>query len=643
MNFGEIKIGFEEYLLNKQMESNQGEDIDKSDIDVSIFGNIREFTEYVEKELKLDASDASELVKNLNQLQKYEIVNGQLVNPDEVQDEPQEDTEDVPPIDGEEVSGTENEDQDVVVGLMNELLQDKEFSQFLDRDEDGEINDKEINDFYDAIKDYDGDDKSISLEDIVGALQDIQDGKFTYPDEVEEVEEVEEPEEVQRPQASNASSAGRTTGGNRVGGSSGRRVATPSTGESSGENLESLSVEELETKQAEKQEELNTARADVNNVHNGQNEAVNAAKEDCATKEQEYIDAVKEADEELGTELETCLANIAAKEQEIDATKVSINDKEGEISAQEATIASTESSIAALNSSLTSLQGQSSDDPEMQSKIDAQISKINSQISELNAELEKQNLELDKMNSDLDDLNTKLQEQEDELAKLNSSDEDPRGKDQIEAEIAQLENSGPILAAKTAFEEAKANVESVKEAELATANEVVQTKQAELEAINTQLNEAKAKEIQKENAVSPFAMYNAEYGQKLADEAAALHPNNNYGGYCAAGVAESLVAATGRERTYGNGCDYTEVMRGRDDFVEYTDFDFDSMSAGEVQDFLLSLPAGTVVSLGATAGHPYGHVMIMDGQGNEISDGTNPVGTFYRDAYSSMSVHIPVG
>ena len=103
------------------------------------------------------------------------------------------------------------------------------------------------------------------------------------------------------------------------------------------------------------------------------------------------------------------------------------------------------------------------------------------------------------------------------------------------------------------------------------------------------------------------------------------------------------MAATGREKTYGNGCDYANVMQNRDDFVEYSDFDFNSMSATEVQNFLLSLPAGAVVSFGATAENQYGHVMIMDGKGNEISDGTNSVGTYYRNWYSSMSVFIPVG
>ncbi|MBQ2983707.1 MAG: hypothetical protein IJD57_02805, partial [Candidatus Gastranaerophilales bacterium] len=193
-----------------------------------------------------------------------------------------------------------------------------------------------------------------------------------------------------------------------------------------------------------------------------------------------------------------------------------------------------------------------------------------------------------------------------------------------------------------AYNTAKENVETTKTTELEKANEVVTTKQTELNDIVKKLDEAKAKEIERENAMDALSMYNAEYGENLAEAAASLYPNSGFGGYCAAGVSNSLVKGTGKEKTYGNGCDYANVMRGRSDFTEYTDFNFNNMNAAQTQSFLKELPAGTVVSFGASSSHPYGHVMIMDGKGHEISDGTNNIGTYYK-GYSSMSVFIPVG
>lgn len=646
MNFGEIKLGFEQYLLNKYQSNfyNTGE---TEDIDVSIFTNIDEFSEYIEKELNLDASQAGELIQNINQLRKYEVVDGQLINKDTIDETQGEETDETVPETDESAESTEASDQNAVVGLLNELLQDKTFAEFIDRDKDGEVDNNDISEFYDAIKDYDGDDKSISLEDILMALEDIKNGKFLYPDEIEEAERqkaLEEAQAADRSQNANRSnSSGRVSSGNRVGGSTGSSGVSSFNNAQSANTVKTMSVEELEEQKTVKQDELNTAREDVNKVHNGENEAVKSAKEDCETKKQDYIDAVKEADEDLGNELETCLENISNKEQEIDDTKISINEKEGEISTQESLIASTESSISALESSLSSLEGQSSEDPEVQAKIDSQIDSVKSQIQEQENELSSQKEDLETKKEELDDLKQELEDKEKELEKLNNNDGDPRGKAQIEADIAKLENSEELMGIKEAYETAKENVDTVKTQELEKANAVVETKQKELDDINEKLNEAKAKEIQKENAVNALSLYNEEYGQNLADAAAALHPNNGFGGYCAAGVSDSLVAGTGMDKTYGNGCDYTEVMRNRSDFMEYTDFDFNSMDQYQVQEFLQTLPAGTVVSFGATSGHPYGHVMIMDGKGNEISDGTNAIGTYYKSSYSSMSVHIPIG
>lgn len=655
MNYGEIKLGFEEYLLSKYQKDINSGVMDKSDIDLSIFSNLDEFNEYIEKEFSLDSEQSSELIKNINQLTKYEIVDGQLVDPNAAEEEEVKDeTDSAEGID----EGTEtldnniaNANENAIVGLLNELSQDESFAKFIDRDEDGEINNKDLSQFYDAIKDYDGDDKSISLEDLTSALEDIKNGKFMYPDEIATKEEEERQKAIEEEQAAQKVQSPTRSG------SSGRVGSSPSIGRSSGNNginsysrdiqssndLETLSVEELEEQKAEKQKELDTARTDVSNVHNGNNEAVNKAEEDCKTKEKDYIDAVKEADEGLGTELETCLQNIAAKESEIDETKVSITEKEGEISTLETSISSSESNLTAMKDALSQLQSQSSDNPEQQAKIESKKSSLQSEINQQESDLQALKDDLATKKDELEDLNNKLEEQETDLEKLNDNEGEPRGKAQIEAEISELENSDAIKQAKEAYETAKSNVETVKAQELEKANEVVATKEKELNEINTKLNEAKAKEIKRENAMDALSMYDEAYGKNLADAAASLHPNSGFGGYCAAGVSDSLVAGTGREKTYGNGCDYTEVMRGRSDFMEYTDFDFNSMNDAQLQSFLGELPAGTVVSFGATNSHPYGHVMIMDGKGNEISDGTNSIGTYYKGSYSSMSVHIPVG
>ena len=602
MNLREIKHGFEKYLINKQQQENFFTKKSVEELDTSIFSNMDEFSEYVEKELDLDPE---EVLQNLDILSELEVEEGHLVNPDEasvseeasvsdeasISEEVEVSSSDEVEVDEEvevgdkktsgvdifndtdeyvqsmeDKTGYEADDikkkmyklknlevvdgqlvdtkdtsrnsktEDIVVDTLNELLKDETFADFIDRDENGEVDKQDILDFYEAIKEYDKDSGSISLEDIASALKDIKNGEFLYADEREEIEAAQKEAKLAQRKAEReaqaaaaqaaqaAQSAGGASGGGGVSGgggaSSGGGVsgggASGGTSNLSNDtnSLDNLSVEELEKQKTAKEGELETAQDDVNKVHNGENEAVKKAKEDCDKAKEEYDKALEE-DEKVSDELkekrDTNLEAIAEKESEIDDSNIKINDKKGEISKQESTISSTESNLSAMKSSLSALKGQKSDDADKQAEIQSKISALESQIKETEAQLEKEKETLQTMKTELGDLEETLKTQEGELEKLNTE------KDEIDKEILACcgEETKKAL---EAYNTAKENVDKTKTTELEKANEVVTTKQTELNDIVKKLDEAKAEEIKKENSVSNFDF---DFDEKLIGNQAA--------------------------------------------------------------------------------------------------------------------------
>ena len=418
MNLRELQHGFEKYLLNKQQQENFFTKKSVEELDTSIFSNMDEFSEYVEKELDLDPD---EVIEHINMLSELEFSDDEVdevddistdetftsegdVSADEasissskdkgvdvfnntdeyisqVEDETGYEADDIKKkmyklknlevVDGQLVdpkdTSRNSKTEDIVVDTLNELLKDETFADFIDRDENGEVDKQDILDFYEAIKGYDKDTGSISLEDIAAALKDIKEGTFLYADEKEEIEAAQKEakmaerkaeREAQAAAAQAAQNSGGASGASGGGGVSGGGSSGGVSGGSSGgmsglsgdsNSLDNLSVEELEKQKTAKQGELDTAQDDVNKVHSGENEAVKKAVEDCDKAKEAYDEAI-EKDEEVSDELkerrDTNLKAISDKEKEISDSNIKINDKKGEITNQESTITSLKSNLS---------------------------------------------------------------------------------------------------------------------------------------------------------------------------------------------------------------------------------------------------------------------------------------------------------
>lgn len=382
----------------------------------------------------------------------------------------------------------------------------------LDLDGDGKLNEEERAKFEEFITGYDGEQSAeLSEADIKRAYDDILNGKFSYDNNLEEVskeidtkvaEELAQKETASTNETSNTSGTGDVSGSSVTAGTAGSSNSFSSSNAASVEtkSYENMSLEQLESEKTSKQSEVQDAREDINAVHSGENSAVKTAEDNLAEAKEAYDKAV-ENDEQISNELkeqrEENLEAISEKENDINNLKVNINDKEAEISKQKSAISSCKSNISALTSTLNSLSAQTSDDPEVQAQIEAKKAEVEAKLAEAETKLNEEESKLEALENEKSELEAKLKEEETTLSKLEEK------RSEIEAEIQK--NCAPeTKEALEKYNEAKENVQSVREAELQKAQEVLTKAESELEEINNQINIKKAEATKKENSVSTF-------------------------------------------------------------------------------------------------------------------------------------------
>lgn len=576
MNLDSLKNGFISYLQEKLAEKNPQKETTVNDSDVSIFMYSSEFKDYLVEEVGVDSSISS---KSIGEIMSMELVNGKLVDPDEM-DADSFEAEEVllsmnnpsgsvaeknnvsSTADSDKVAGLSEEDmklfienvsnltqagmlasadneagidagelddenklggavdaeatpevegnessQNIINRLLDKVYSDQTAIEVLDEDGDGILSAEEKEKFEKFITGYDGDGSGeLSEADIKRAYDDIKNGKFSYDADLEEVskeidEKVEEElAEKKAAKTSKPSSSGSVYGSSGSGGTSGSSNSFSSSNAIGPKTVGNMSLEELESKKAEKEGEVAEAQADVNAVYSGENEAVAAAEEECEEAKEAYDEAV-ENDENISDELkqqrEENLEAISEQEEVIDGLKIDINDKDSEISAQESVVDADKSNLEALKSAQSQLSGQTSDDPEKQAEIEAKKAELEGQISAAETQLEEDEAVLEKLEDEKEELEAKLEEEEEVLTELEAE------KAEIEAEIEKV-CAPETKEAMQAYNEAKENVQTVKDSELQIAQEKLATVQGELEEINNQINVKKAEKTEKEYSVSDF-------------------------------------------------------------------------------------------------------------------------------------------
>ena len=201
-----------------------------------------------------------------------------------------------------------------------------------------------------------------------------------------------------------------------------------------------------------------------------------------------------------------------------------------------------------MQDSLSALEGVSSTNADKQAEIDAKKAELESAISAAQEQLESDKAELNKLEETKQSYEEELEAAQAELEELETQRND------IEKEISK-NCSNETKEAMKAFNESKDNVAKVKEQELATAKSNLETKQAELDEINKQINEKKAEETKKENSITSGMQAAVDWARQYDDmsqaEMQAIFSQLGYlfhgGAWCADFVRMALGEGVGDE------------------------------------------------------------------------------------------------
>lgn len=428
--------------------------------------------------------------------------------------------------------GVTDQTQKSLNNILKSFIDLDEVQEAADVDGDGEVTEAELRDYVASIAGADGDATTLSMSDIdkvieelgidlesiaeqsmndaLSALEEENDAKAT--DELEEQKEAEKAQQAQQAQqAGSTGGAGGNYGGSgRVSGSGNTSAANKS---NEPKTIDNMSLEELESEKQTRQTEMQEAQDAVNAIHSGDNEQVKAAQDKADEAKEKYETALKNdknVPDELKNKQVQNTQSIEANQKSIDDKEIAINNKESDIANQENTVSSHESSLASLESSLSSLPSPTGkeEDKEKDAQIAEKKSSIESQITAKKEELEEAKSKLQEEKSALTKLNEEKGKLEVEKGQLE------KAKQEIQKEI-EAKCSTETKEAMTAYNEAKANVETVKKTELSTATAALDKARTSVSEIEAKITEVKNKKVEKENSVNKFDF---DFGENMTDE-----------------------------------------------------------------------------------------------------------------------------
>ncbi len=504
MNFESLKANFIEYLKASTPTGSNGQkniNLDKDNSSI-FFEYDDKFKEFIKTELNLDNNIYSQSIEDIMNL---DIVDGQLTDATTTS-QVEETTENAPVETKNEITNddiknytdknnVELEDPELVTSIINDLLKDDTFREALGLSEGQEITKEILEKFLETIKCYDNDENTISLDDILGAIEDIQNGVFTFVTD-KELEEII----GDTPQADEIGLT--KTSGSTMNPSVTIPDVTPdrTTHDENGKAiLENMTAEELK-------QELTSAQQKVNEKEN----ALQKAK----TDKSQGVQKLKEAEQAAYQDLLNALSNDSAMSQELIAAQEKVDEKQAaldakqeEIDNQEELIKNQEQNIEDIESNIEGLEEQKTQYETQKTELEGQKTQAESQKSSAEANL------------------SSLQSQ---LASLQSQNEDGKLSAQIaaiQAQIQQVEQEIQRLEEQIAnLEEQIAGVEE----QIAGLEEQIATTQEELEQAQEELEESKVKleelEVEKEELDVELQQAQEELEQ-VEQQAVAAHPD----------------------------------------------------------------------------------------------------------------------
>ena len=510
MDFSDLKINFTEYLI-KQGIISEKEYVD-SDNTASVFMYAQEFKDYLHDELRCDTSVYQESIFDILQMQ---VIDGKLVNPSELEneipnkensaknseqnlevntpidenmlsnttptDEEKDETINENPSDDEvdseintlieEQLGTETEENNVLFEIFNDLIKDEKFINAIDQDTDAELSVEELANFFNTIKSFDSDESNVSFEDIMQAVEKINDNSFELLSDV--VETPDETAEIQETQPTRSSTAGGSQG---PGG--GRTTPQEKT-------LDNMSKDELNTELAKAKTDFDEKKTNLTAIIDGTNPELQELDAQIDESYQLYQSELKKVDEEMAKQLDDLKISIDEKEDDIREQEQKIINQEITVSTAENNYNNAISTRQVLESTLSSLQQvDTSDlDGKQKSEISEKISTVQSEIekAKLNEKNAKQTLEKEK--GKLEDLNNKkseLETGEGGLNELNSK------MSELEAQI--IEKYPQVEEYLNSYKEAKENYQTQKDTLISTAKSELEKSQKYVNEVQSAIN-----------------------------------------------------------------------------------------------------------------------------------------------------------
>ena len=513
MNFETLKIGFKLYLEGLEDISNKEYITDNSEISIFMYSN--EFKNYLSDELNCDASIFS---KSINDILEMEIVNGQLVDKNDSPDSDvnsdsfetesdystEEDTaivadntetdsiidENIINSDVEASSVEETQaEPDLIQSILNDLLKDENFVSYLDTDQNKEINEEEFTDFLNTIKGYDNNENTISLEDIITAAGEIQDGTFkiTTPETI--LEDIQN-ESISIPSALSGNSVISGRSGNVTSYSGNSGVSSGQSGTYSPQGIEektldNMSKEELNSELSTAQSDLSDKQATLSAILDGSDPQMQELQQNIDDAYDIYQKELEKVDEDMAAQVDELKQNIDAKEAEIDAKEQEISDQECVVSDSETAYNNAVSTRESLENSLSVLKAVDTTEmsPEKKSELNSQITELEGKITEAKLAEEEAKQTWEEAQDKLDTLNEEKEELISGEGGLNELNEQMT---ELEAQIA--DKYPAIQEYMDAYNNAKEEYTTVKESAITSAKTGITEAQNYVNEVQSAIN-----------------------------------------------------------------------------------------------------------------------------------------------------------
>lgn len=553
-----------------------------------------------------------------------------------------------------ETASIDLNDEGSIDAVVNQMLQNELVQEMFDLDSVNGLSKEEIKNFIQTIASCDGDSSNISIADVIVSVSAL----YMYAKSLEQAQ-IKGLDDEEGTKISPEETIQQNIDSFRNNQASKRTSSKPygsyysGTGETIEKNVQNknLNLSELNEEKSTKQSELEAKKQELSSINNGEDSEVRAAQEGYEQAKgnlQDYLSTIEHYQDEQSQYSAELTQALLANMEEMDNLQTSINGKNEEISSFDSNLqdissqkSNVNASISGYEEALSKYQNLDKDDKNYETYL------AKKEEAQKNLDSAKQQLQqLEEQESTIEEQKATAQEELNEYQtkydKLNQNQTDLENKDSLASKIA-ASGDKELKALKEQADSAKENIEATKDKRRKEVEAQITELNSYISEIDTQINEKTTKQTERDNSANALSLYDEEYGLDLVNSAESLWPNKGYGGYCAVGVSSSIAKTTGESRMRGDAYTYVDKMSNRDDFAEYTDFDLNSMSSSEVSEMLNSMPAGTVVVWGQNPKNKYGHVGILDGKGNEISDGTNKIWTGFKDRGSSLHVYIPTG